>query len=86
MQMWPALKHWHDNSAFGNASITIVGGLAPAGIAAVASISLPYITRFLNRWSGAITRSDLDKAVIRQLFLFLLVRRIATHLIAPDKG
>lgn len=37
------------------------------------SYVLPYIMRRLSRWSGALTRGQLDKAVIRQLFIFQLV-------------
>lgn len=37
------------------------------------SYILPYIMRRLSRWSGALTRGQLDKAVIRQLFIFQLV-------------
>lgn len=37
------------------------------------SYVLSYIMRRLSRWSGALTRGQLDKAVIRQLFIFQLV-------------
>ncbi|WVQ71426.1 hypothetical protein IAR50_000963 [Cryptococcus sp. DSM 104548] len=70
---WPTLAKLADSSDVWNAIFTVIAGILPATIAALFSYILPYIMRRLSRWSGALTRGQLDKAVIRQLFIFLLV-------------
>ncbi|WVQ78130.1 hypothetical protein IAT38_000211 [Cryptococcus sp. DSM 104549] len=70
---WPALAKLEESSDIWKALFTVLAGVLPATIAAMFSYVLPYIMRALSRWSGALTRGQLDKAVIRQLFIFLLV-------------
>ncbi|ODN73492.1 hypothetical protein L202_07997 [Cryptococcus amylolentus CBS 6039] len=70
---WPTLAKLAESSDIWNAIFTVIAGILPATIAALFSYILPYIMRRLSRWSGALTRGQLDKAVIRQLFIFLLV-------------
>nr|ODN83851.1 hypothetical protein L203_05251 [Cryptococcus depauperatus CBS 7841] len=70
---WPALAKLAESSLFWKAVFTVLAGVLPATISAMFSYLLPYIMRRLSRWSGALTRGQLDKTVIRQLFVFLLV-------------
>ncbi|OCF40143.1 hypothetical protein I317_06032 [Kwoniella heveanensis CBS 569] len=62
-----------EESAFYSAVFMVLEGLLPATVAAIFSYMLPYMMRRVNRWSGALTRGQLDRACIRQLFVFLLV-------------
>ncbi|KIR76877.1 hypothetical protein I305_06186 [Cryptococcus gattii E566] len=62
-----------ESSEIWKAIFTVLAGVLPATISAMFSYVLPYIMRRLSRWSGALTRGQLDKAVIRQLFIFQLV-------------
>lgn len=70
---WPTLAKLEDSSEIWKAIFTVLAGVLPATISAMFSYILPYIMRRLSRWSGALTRGQLDKAVIRQLFIFQLV-------------
>lgn len=69
----PAFRDLVDSSEVWKGIFTIGAGLAPATVAAIFSYFLPYIMRFLSQWSGALTKGQLDKAVIKQLFFFLVV-------------
>ncbi|OWZ59423.1 hypothetical protein C356_00994 [Cryptococcus neoformans c45] len=70
---WPTLAKLEESSEIWKAIFTVLAGVLPATISAMFSYVLPYIMRRLSRWSGALTRGQLDKAVIRQLFIFQLV-------------
>ncbi|WWD15750.1 hypothetical protein CI109_100172 [Kwoniella shandongensis] len=69
----PQLAKLEPTSDIGKAIFTVIAGLLPATISALFSYLLPYIMRRLAKWSGALTRSQLDRSVIRQLFAFQLV-------------
>lgn len=83
----PTFRRLAESSDFWKGVFTIGAGLAPATVAAIFSYFLPFIMRFLSQWSGALTRGQLDKDVISQLFFFLVVSRdiveirISTHLV-----
>lgn len=64
-----------ENSTFWNAVFTAAAGVIPASVAAVFIMALPYVMRFLSQWQGALSRGQLDKDVIRQMFIFLLVSK-----------
>ncbi|WWC97607.1 hypothetical protein V866_004491 [Kwoniella sp. B9012] len=70
---YPKLKQMQEDSQFWKVIFMIVEGVLPAAVAAIFAYFLPYIMRELNRWSGSITRGQLDKDQIRQVFIFLLV-------------
>ncbi|WVF72425.1 hypothetical protein IAT40_007240 [Kwoniella sp. CBS 6097] len=70
---FPELAKKKEESAFYSAVFMVLEGLLPATVAAIFSYALPYMMRRVNRWSGALTRGQLDRACIRQLFVFLLV-------------
>ncbi|WVQ98508.1 hypothetical protein IAU59_005634 [Kwoniella sp. CBS 9459] len=70
---FPDLAKKKEESAFYSAVFTVLQGLLPATVSAIFSYMLPYMMRRVNRWSGALTRGQLDRACIRQLFVFLLV-------------
>lgn len=69
----PAFRSLAESSDFWKGVFTIGAGLAPATVAAIFSYFLPYIMRFLSQWSGALTKGQLDRDVISQLFFFLVV-------------
>ncbi|ORY33704.1 hypothetical protein BCR39DRAFT_556933 [Naematelia encephala] len=69
----PSLRNLRDSSAIWQGFFTVIGGLLPATIQALASLFLPQVMRFISRWSGALNRGQLDKNVIRQLFVFQIV-------------
>ncbi|WVQ64266.1 uncharacterized protein L199_002428 [Kwoniella botswanensis] len=70
---YPKLKQMQEDSQFWKVIFMIIEGVLPAAVAAIFAYFLPYIMRELNRWSGSITRGQLDKDQIRQVFIFLLV-------------
>ena len=73
LSWFPTLKRAQDNSKFWAGVFALIGGVAPPAIAGLFAYILPYLVRKLNKWSGALTRGQLDKMVIRQLFIWLLV-------------
>nr|XP_019048152.1 hypothetical protein I302_01917 [Kwoniella bestiolae CBS 10118]OCF27082.1 hypothetical protein I302_01917 [Kwoniella bestiolae CBS 10118] len=70
---YPKLAQMQEESQFWKIVFMILEGVLPATVAAIFAYFLPYIMRELNRWSGSITRGQLDKDQIRQVFIFLLV-------------
>ncbi|KAK8869973.1 hypothetical protein IAR55_000543 [Kwoniella newhampshirensis] len=72
ISLWSPLANLEPSSDAGKAIFTVAAGILPASISALFSYLLPYIMRRLARWSGALTRGQLDRSVIRQLFAFLL--------------
>lgn len=62
-----------ETSSFWNAVFTAAAGVIPASLAALFIMALPIILRALSRFQGALSRGQLDKDVIRQMFVFLLV-------------
>ncbi|WWD06376.1 hypothetical protein V865_004466 [Kwoniella europaea PYCC6329] len=70
---YPKLKQMQEDSQVWKVIFMIIEGVLPAAVAAIFAYFLPYIMRELNRWSGSITRGQLDKDQIRQVFIFLLV-------------
>ncbi|WWC61343.1 uncharacterized protein I303_103924 [Kwoniella dejecticola CBS 10117] len=70
---YPSLAKKQEESQFWKVIFMVIEGVLPATVAAIFSYFLPYIMRELNRWSGSITRGQLDKDQIRQVFIFLLV-------------
>ncbi|WWC67318.1 uncharacterized protein I206_101226 [Kwoniella pini CBS 10737] len=70
---YPSLAKMQEESQFWKIIFMVIEGVLPATVAAIFSYFLPYIMRELNRWSGSITRGQLDKDQIRQVFIFLLV-------------
>jgi hypothetical protein len=69
----PIFKHLAETSDIWKGVFTVSAGIAPATIAAIFGYVLPFIMRYLSRWSGAMSKGDLDKDVVRQLFFFLVV-------------
>jgi hypothetical protein len=69
----PIFKHLAETSDIWKGVFTVSAGIAPATIAAIFGYVLPFIMRFLSHWSGAMSKGDLDKDVVRQLFFFLVV-------------
>ena len=74
LEYFPTLQHANETSAFWSSVFALLGGIVPPSISALFAYLLPYIVRRLNKWSGALTRGELDKTVVRQLFVWLLVR------------
>ncbi|WWC87160.1 uncharacterized protein L201_002046 [Kwoniella dendrophila CBS 6074] len=70
---YPKLAEMQEESQFWKVIFMVIEGVLPATVAAIFSYLLPYIMRELNRWSGAITRGQLDKDQTRQVFIFLLI-------------
>ena len=66
------LHNLQDSSPIWKGLFAVVGGILPPAVAALCGYILPYVVRFFDRWSGALTRGALDKAVIKQMFIFLL--------------
>lgn len=62
-----------ETSIFWNAVFTAAAGVIPASLAAIFIMALPYIMRALSRFQGALSIGQIDKDVIRQMFIFLLV-------------
>lgn len=69
----PTLKTMRETSTFWNTIFTAAAGILPASLAAIFIMALPYIMRALSRFQGALSTGQLDKDVIRQMFIFLLV-------------
>lgn len=67
------LRDFRDSSSIWKGLFAVIGGILPPAVAALCGYLLPYAVRWLDRWSGALTRGQLDKSVIRQMFVFLLV-------------
>lgn len=57
---------------------TAAAGILPAGLAALFVLALPHLMRFLSHWQGALSRGQMDQDVIKQMFLFMLVRILDT--------
>ncbi len=74
----PWLDRIQNSGVAGQAIVAGLAGLAPAAISSTISFLLPIIMRSVGKWSGAYHRGQLDKDVIKQLYLFLLVRFILT--------
>jgi hypothetical protein len=74
-----------ETSSFWNAVFTAAAGVIPASLAALFIMALPIILRALSRFQGALSRGQLDKDVIRQMFVFLLVSSgFATVILEPS--
>ncbi|WVR05018.1 hypothetical protein IAU60_002030 [Kwoniella sp. DSM 27419] len=73
IDQYPKLAQMEKESTLWKVIFTLIEGTLPASVAALFSYFLPYLMRRVNKWSGALTRGELDRAVIRQLFVFMLV-------------
>ncbi|KAK4685272.1 calcium permeable stress-gated cation channel, partial [Tremellales sp. Uapishka_1] len=69
----PWLNNLSKSSIFWKYTFEAIAGILPASISAAFSYFLPILMRYLGKKSGAFTRGQLDKDVIKQLFFFLLV-------------
>ncbi|CAD6569104.1 MAG: hypothetical protein TREMPRED_005048 [Tremellales sp. Tagirdzhanova-0007] len=76
IQQIPDLRNLQNSSKLWKAFFTSIAGILPASIGAIFSYVLPYVMRYLSKWSGALTRGKLDEDVIRELFVFLLVSNV----------
>ena len=73
-EYWTWLGNLRDSSSFTKAAFTALGGVIPALISSISSYALPYMVRWLDKWSGGLSRGALDKAVVRRLYWFEIVR------------
>jgi hypothetical protein len=70
----PWLKRLSDSSIIWSSLFTGIAGLLPVSLSAIFNILLPYIMRRIGKYTGALTRGQLDKDVIKNLFVFVIVR------------
>ncbi|ORX40068.1 hypothetical protein BD324DRAFT_648679 [Kockovaella imperatae] len=61
-----------DTNTFTKVIFTALAGVLPPAVAAAFAYVLPYAIRWLDKWSGALSRGELDKHVIKSLFAFQL--------------
>ncbi|KAF9228428.1 DUF221-domain-containing protein [Gyrodon lividus] len=67
------LSQWSKASPW---SFAVVSGVLPPAVSALFGFFLPIIMRWLSRFQGVQTRSQLDRAVVARYFAFLVISQL----------